>query len=52
MRCSELSADRAAAICDGSSDKVVEMCMRFAGFDKVVHRLQYPLKSVIVFQII
>ena len=34
MRCSELSADRAAAICDGSSDKVVEMCMRFSGYDK------------------
>lgn len=34
MRCSELSADRAAALCDGTADKVVEMCMRFAGFDK------------------
>lgn len=34
MRCSELSADRAAAICDGSADKVIETCMRFAGFDK------------------
>lgn len=34
MRCSELSADRAAAICDGTADKVVEMCMRFAGYDK------------------
>ena len=34
MRCSELSADRAAAICDGSSEKVVEMCMRFAGYNK------------------
>lgn len=34
MRCSELSADRAAALCDGSSDGVVEMCMRFAGCDK------------------
>lgn len=34
MRCSELSADRAATICDGTSDKVVEMCMRFAGYDK------------------
>ena len=33
-RCAELSADRAAAICDGSSDKVTEMCMRFAGYDK------------------
>lgn len=36
MRCSEFSADRAAALCDGSSEKVVEMCMRFAGFDKDV----------------
>ena len=34
MRCSEFSADRAAAICDGNSDKVTEMCMRFAGYDK------------------
>lgn len=34
MRCSELSADRAAALCDGNSDKVVETCLRFAGFDK------------------
>lgn len=34
MRCSELSADRAAAICDGHADNVIEMCMRFAGFDK------------------
>lgn len=37
MRCSEFSADRAAAICDGSSDKVVETCMRFAGFDKDIN---------------
>ena len=34
MRCSELSADRAAAICDGNADNIVEMCMRFAGFGK------------------
>ena len=34
MRCSELSADRAAALCDGSADNIVEMCLRFAGFDK------------------
>ncbi len=34
MRCSELSADRAAAVCDGSADKVIETCMRFAGYDK------------------
>lgn len=34
MRCSEYSADRAAAICDGGSDKIVAMCMNFAGFNK------------------
>ena len=34
MRCSEFSADRAAILCDGSADKLVEMCMRFAGYDK------------------
>ncbi|MCR5249224.1 MAG: M48 family metallopeptidase [Lachnospiraceae bacterium] len=34
MRCSELSADRAAALCDGNSDKVIETNMRFAGLDK------------------
>lgn len=34
MRCSELSADRAAALCDGSAEKTVELCLRLAGFDK------------------
>ena len=34
MRCSEYSADRVAAVCDGTPDKIVEMCMRFAGLDK------------------
>lgn len=34
MRCSEFSADRAAAVCDGTGSKTVEMCMRLAGFDK------------------
>lgn len=34
MRCSEFSADRAAAICDGNPDKMVETCMRLAGYDK------------------
>ena len=33
MRCSELSADRAAALCT-SGEQVIEMCMRFAGFDR------------------
>ena len=39
MRCSEFSADRAATVCDGTSDKIVEMCMRFAGLDKDIEGL-------------
>lgn len=34
MRCSEFSADRAAAVYDGSADNIVKMCMYFAGYDK------------------
>lgn len=34
MRCSEFSADRVAALCDGCPDKMVEVCMRLAGYDK------------------
>ena len=34
MRCSEFSADRAAVLYDGSPNKMVEVCMRLAGYDK------------------
>lgn len=34
MRCSEFSADRVAALCDGNPDKMVEVCMRLSGYDK------------------
>ena len=34
MRCSEFSADRAAILCDGSPDKMMEVCARLAGFSK------------------
>lgn len=34
MRCSEYSADRAAVICDGAAEKMSDVCMRLAGFDK------------------
>lgn len=34
MRCSELSADRAAAIYNGNADRVTDLCMRLAGYDK------------------
>lgn len=36
MRCSEFSADRAAAICDGTSGNIERMCMHFAGVKKGV----------------
>ena len=34
MRCSEFSADRAAAIYDGTPTKVVQLCMHLAGLSK------------------
>ncbi len=34
MRCSEFSADRAAILCDGSPDNMMEVCARLAGFSK------------------
>lgn len=42
MRCSEYSADRVAAICDGTADKVVELCMRFAGYNKDIADVADP----------
>lgn len=33
-RCSEFSADRAAILCDGTPEKMFEVSMRLAGFDK------------------
>lgn len=33
MRCSEYSADRAAALCT-SPESIIEMCLRFSGFEK------------------
>lgn len=34
MRCSEFSADRAAALCDGGAENTVRSCMHLAGYDK------------------
>lgn len=34
MRCSEFSADRAAAVCDGHAENIVKMCMFFAGYSE------------------
>lgn len=37
MRCSEFSADRAAAIYDNSPDKMVQACIYFAGYNKNIN---------------
>ena len=34
MRCSEYSADRAAILCDGTPDRMIEVCMRLAGYER------------------
>ncbi len=34
MRCSELSADRAAVVYDGSWEKMAQVCMYFAGYNQ------------------
>lgn len=36
MRCSELSADRAAVIVDGDAKKMSDVCLCFAGYDKEI----------------
>ena len=35
-RCSELSADRAAALCDGTADKTIDVLLRLNGYGKNV----------------
>ena len=40
-RCSELSADRAAVLCDGSSDKTVDMLLKIHGFDENINREEF-----------
>ncbi len=34
-RCSEFSADRAAALCDGGSEKTMEVLLRVSGYDNI-----------------
>ena len=40
-RCSELSADRAAVLCDGSSEKTVDMLLKIHGFDENINRDEF-----------
>ncbi len=36
MRCSEFSADRAAILCEGNADHVVDLCMRLSGYTTAI----------------
>lgn len=45
-RCSELSADRAAVLCDGSSDKTVEMLLKIHGFDENINREEFVKQAL------
>ena len=40
-RCSELSADRAAVLCDGTPDKTVDMLLKIHGFDDNINRDEF-----------
>ena len=40
-RCSELSADRAAALCDGAADKTIDVLLRLNGYGKNVDRKEF-----------
>ena len=40
-RCSELSADRAAALCDGTADKTIDILLRLNGYGKNVDRKEF-----------
>lgn len=45
-RCSELSADRAAVLCDGSSDKTIEMLLKIHGFDENINREEFVKQAL------
>ena len=40
-RCSELSADRAAVLCDGSADKTVDMLLKIHGYPDNINRQEF-----------
>ena len=40
-RCSELSADRAAVLCDGTADKTIDVLLRLNGYGKTVNREEF-----------
>ena len=45
-RCSELSADRAAVLCDGGSEKTVDMLLKIHGFDDNINREEFIKQAI------
>lgn len=45
-RCCELSADRAAVLCDGGPDRTVDVLLRIHGFDERVDRAEFMKQAV------
>ena len=45
-RCSELSADRAAVLCDGGSEKTIDMLLKIHGFEDDINREEFIKQSL------
>lgn len=45
-RCSELSADRAAVLCDGTADNIVDMLLRINGYGENVDRSEFLKQAI------
>ncbi len=45
-RCSELSADRAAVLCDGSVDRTIDMLLRVHGYDEGINREEFIKQAI------
>lgn len=45
-RCSELSADRAAVLCDGGSERTVDMLLKIHGFDDSINREEFIKQAI------
>ena len=45
-RCSELSADRAAVLCDGNSEKTVDMLLKIHGFEDNINREEFMKQAL------
>lgn len=45
-RCSELSADRAAVLCDGTADRTIDMLLRVHGYGENVNREEFVKQAL------